>query len=120
MKKALFILGFILMVSGPAFATTQVNEVADNAAVTTFDIGTSTVSLSSSTLVAQPFAYNITNNDSSVTLYCGYSQNVSTSGNYQGFKVLPGATEYRATTETIYCKAASTISVTREIFGKNY
>ena len=122
MKKILFALAVMFLCGGYSFAATDVNETAGVAAVTTFDVTTSAaVDMSSSTLASNPFAYNLSNNSTTYTLYCGYSSLVSTSGNYMGFKVLPGTSQYRAVTYNvkIYCIASGgTISVTREIFGK--
>ena len=121
MKKILFAIAICAMCS-PAWAVTDVNEAAGSAKVTSFDVGTgAVVDMSSATIVSSPFAYNITNNDTTNILYCGYTTLVSTSGNYMGFKVRPGVTEYRAVLVgvKIYCIAATaTINVTREIFGK--
>lgn len=121
MKKYIFAVCVGFVFSGMAFAGADMNEVASRAAVTTFNVSNTALDMSSSTIVGNPVAYNITNNDASVTLYCGYSTLVATTGNYQGFKVLPGATQYRAVKwpTKLYCIAASAISVTREIFGVN-
>ena len=130
--KKIIILGFVyllgmiaLIVQKPntAYAGADVNEVASHAAVTTFNVSTSTaVDMSSSTLVGNVVAYNITNTDSTNTLYCGYTSTVAVSGNYQGFKILPGASQYRAIKwpAKVYCIASTlAITITRELFGIN-
>lgn len=121
MKKVMFIVALMGVMYGKAFAGADVNEVASVAAVTTFSVSSSTaVDMSSSTLVGNVVAFNITNTDTANTLYCGYSSLVGTSGNYQGFKVLPGASQYRALKwpAKLYCIASTAaITVTREIFG---
>jgi len=123
MKKILLTL--VLVGMGGIASAATVSETSGVAAVTLVNVSTgSAVDMSSSTLVAIPFAYNVCNEDASVKIRCGYSSLVSasSSSNYFGFRINPGECEYRAVSnKKLYCIAegvsATAVKVTREIFG---
>jgi len=125
MRNLFLALLVTLVLSGKAFAVTDVNETAGKVVYGTVSVSTSTYTdISTVTVISNAFAYNICNEDSTNKIRCGYDVNVSTvaGSTYQGFWVKPQECEYRAVTYGIkvYCKAegGTAITITREVFGK--